>query len=93
MNDLDLTPSINKIYNRTWVNKVCTNELYKITEDEYVRLPNVIKQRYKYDDINKNGFFVDYLFNELITSTSNTGIIKSDMIKSFLKLVIQTSIC
>lgn len=88
---MSLIPSINRIKHGTWINKLSTNELYTLTEHEYDCLPYHLKEKYDYASINKNGFYVDYLFNELMISGSGTGLIRPDMIKSFLELSIKTS--
>ena len=87
------TPILVPIFrkDKQWLNKHTLNDSYKITMEQYNELDESWKEHYSFNDISKNIFTIDYLFNELLEFDKDNIFIRPEMINSFRKLAIVTS--
>ncbi|XWV25245.1 hypothetical protein QJ856_gp0527 [Tupanvirus deep ocean] len=75
---------------KLWLRRRIKNELYRLSKEEYENLDTSWKKAYTYDDTSKNGFVVDYVFNELLNKDDSVYL-KPEMLNSFRDLAISTS--
>ena len=75
---------------KDWNRKIARDDLYKLSIDEYEKLPEIWRSSYSYMESCTNGFTVDYLFNQLLENDRH-DIIKQNMFDSFNKLTIENS--
>ncbi|XWV26505.1 hypothetical protein QJ857_gp0564 [Tupanvirus soda lake] len=75
---------------KLWLKRRIKNELYKLSKEEYEKLDPSWKKAYTYNDACKNGFVVDYVFNELLNQDNNV-FIRPEMLNSFRSLALSTS--
>lgn len=73
-----------------WMNT--ENVMNTLDQREYQYLDPTWKKQYSYDDTSKNGFTIDYLFNELLKNDIDNLVINEDMFPSFCKLAKISSI-
>jgi hypothetical protein len=74
-----------------WLNTRTRRELFVPSKDEYEGLNETIKSSYGPEDIDKNIFYVDKVFDQLLDYDGGDGIIEPQMINSFRQLAYDTS--
>jgi hypothetical protein len=67
------------------------NKSFILSEEEYRGLPDNIKSSYLWEDCDKNIFYADTLFSELLEYDEGNEIIEPHMLDSFRRLVYDTS--
>lgn len=87
-------PIVNKYTQTTcgkWLRKSNTNPVFSISLDDMSKLDEELAESYTLEETNQNSFYVDYVFNELL-SKDNTGLIDRKMLASFYTLAKETSL-
>ena len=84
--------SINSMHIKSWENDAYMDPSFDLTYEEYLSLPQKIRNDYTYEQTTWNSFSTDFIFDELLECDKSGSLIVSSMRESFTKLAFETTL-